>query len=326
MKMGMRGAAASVLILAMGATGTVMSQQPAAGAAAKETSALTSQREKVGYAIGMDVAKSFEPIADQIDIAALRRAVTNAFEGKQPLITQEQAQKTDQALRMAMAVKAGQPVPGMAPGTEPPKVDREQVGLMLGSYAVGPSLAPLKDQVDLDALFDAVQTAFAKGTPKMTAEQAQATMEGFMAAQQAEMQAKAAAQGETNRRAGNDFMAKNKTVPGVVTTASGLQYQVIRPGSGERPLPTSKVKVHYEGKLLDGTVFDSSIQRGQPIEFGLDQVGKGWSEGVQLMPVGAKYRFWIPGELAYGEQGTPGGPIGPNATLTFDVELLGIAP
>jgi len=326
MKMGMRGAAASVLILAMGATGTVMSQQPAAGAAAKETSALNSQQEKIGYAIGLDVAKSFEPIADEIDQAALRHAVTNAFEGKQPLITQEEAQKTDQALRTAMAVKAGQPVPGMAPGTPAPKVDREKVGLMLGSYAVGPSLAQLKNDLDLDAMFDAIKTAFAKGTPKMTAEQAQATMEGFMAAQQAQMQAKAAALGDTNRREGNDFLAKNKTQPGVVTTASGLQYQVIRPGTGERPFASSKVKVNYEGKLLDGTVFDSSYQRGQPIEFGLDQVVKGWSEGVQLMPVGSKYRFWIPGELAYGEQGTPGGPIGPNATLSFDVELLGIAP
>jgi FKBP-type peptidyl-prolyl cis-trans isomerase FkpA len=326
MKMGMRGAAASVLILAMGATGTAMSQQPAAGAAAKETSVLTSQREKLGYAIGIDVANSFAPISSEIDLAALRRGVTNAFEGKQPLISQDEAQKTDQALRQAMMVKSGQPVPGMAPGTPAPKVDREKVGLMLGSYAVGPSLAPLKDDVDLNALFDAVTTVFNKGTPKMTAEQAKSTLEGFMSAQQAELQAKAAAQAGTNRTEGNAFLAKNKTVPGVVTTASGLQYQVLRPGSGERPMPTSKVRVNYEGKLLDGTVFDSSYQRGQPVEFGLDQVIKGWTEGVSLMPVGSKYRFWIPGELAYGEQGTQGGPIGPNATLTFDVELLNVLP
>jgi len=326
MKMGMRGAAASVLILAMGATGTVMSQQPAAGAAAKETSALNSQREKLGYAIGIDVANSFAPISSEIDLAALRRGVTNAFAGKPPLISQEEAQKTDAALRQAMMVKSGQPVPGVAPGTPAPKVDREKVGLMLGSYAVGPSLAPMKEDLDLDALFDAVGTTFNKGTPKMTAEQAKATLEGFMSAKQAQAQADAAAQGGKNREAGNAFMAKNKTVPGVVTTASGLQYQVLRPGNGERPLPTSKVRVNYEGKLLDGTVFDSSYQRGQPIEFGLDQVIKGWSEGVSLMPTGSKYRFWIPGELAYGEQGTPGGPIGPNATLTFDVELLNVLP
>lgn len=326
MKKGMRGAAASVLILAMGATGTAMSQQPAAPAAAKETSALNSQREKIGYAIGIDVANSFAPISSEIDLAALRRGVTNAFEGKQPLISQDEAQKTDAALRQAMMVKSGQPVPGVAPGTPAPKVDREKVGLMLGSYAVGPSLAQLKDDLDLDALFEAISTTFNKGTPKMSAEQAKATLEGFMATKQAEAQVKAAAQGGKNREAGNAFLAKNKTVPGVVTTASGLQYQVLRPGSGERPMPTSKVRVNYEGKLLDGTVFDSSYSRGQPIEFGLDQVIKGWSEGVSLMPTGSKYRFWIPGELAYGEQGTPGGPIGPNATLTFDVELLNVLP
>jgi FKBP-type peptidyl-prolyl cis-trans isomerase FkpA len=256
----------------------------------------------------------------------MRRAVENAFAGKQPLITQEEAQKTDTALRTAMMIKSGQPVPGQAPGTPAPTVDREKVGLMLGSYAVGPSLAALKDELDLAALFDAVSTRFSKGTPKLTADQAKSTLEGFMAAKQAEMQAKSAAQAGTNRAEGNAFLAKNKTQPGVVTTASGLQYQVLRPGSGERPMPTSKVRVNYEGKLLDGTVFDSSYQRGQPIEFGLDQVIKGWTEGVSLMPVGSKYRFWIPGELAYGEAGTQGGPIGPNATLTFDVELLGVMP
>ncbi len=326
MKMGMRGAAASVLILAMGTSGAALSQQPAAAPAAKETSALTSQKDKLSYAIGLDVANSFAPIAEEIDLAALRRGVENAFAGKQPLITQEEAQKTDQALRMSMAVKAGQPIPGQAPGTAAPKVDREKVGLMLGSYAVGPSLAALKEDLDLTALFDAISTSFSKGTPKMTADQAKSTLEGFMAAKQAEMQAKAAAQAGTNRAEGNAFLNKNKTVPGVVTTASGLQYQVLRPGSGERPMPTSKVRVNYEGKLLDGTVFDSSYQRGTPAEFGLDQVIKGWTEGVALMPVGSKYRFWIPGELAYGEAGTQGGPIGPNATLTFDVELLTILP
>lgn len=112
----------------------------------------------------------------------------------------------------------------------------------------------------------------------------------------------------------------------MVTTASGLQYMVLRQGSGSRPTPSNNVRVNYEGKLLSGQVFDSSYQRGQPAEFGLGQVIKGWSEGLSLMPVGSKYRFWIPADLAYGQQGTPGGPIGPDATLTFDVELLSILP
>lgn len=323
MKMGKRGATASLLILAMAATGTVIAQQPAAPSATKEKSVLTSEREKIGYAIGVDVASSFEPIASEVDVAAMRRAVENAFAGGQPLLSQEEAQQTDQALRTTMMVRSGQQVPGMAPGSQPPVLDRQKVGLMLGSYAVGPSLAPIQKDLDLDSVFQAITTLFAKGTPLMNREQAQATLQAFSTAKAAEMQAKQAKQGQTNREEGNAFLAKNKAQPGVVTTASGLQYQVLRAGSGERPTATSRVRVNYEGKLLNGEIFDSSYQRGEPIDFGLNQVIKGWTEGVSLMPVGSKYRFWIPSELAYGENGA-GGQIGPNATLTFDVELLGV--
>lgn len=121
------------------------------------------------------------------------------------------------------------------------------------------------------------------------------------------------------------FLSVNKGKPGVITTSSGLQYQVISEGNGPRPKASDVVLVHYEGKLIDGTVFDSSYQRGQPAAFPLDQVIPGWTEGVQLMPTGSKYHFVIPPALAYGARGA-GGVIPPGAVLEFDIELLAIRP
>ncbi len=121
---------------------------------------------------------------------------------------------------------------------------------------------------------------------------------------------------------GKAFLAKNKTESGVMTTASGLQYKVIKEGTGPKPTMSQTVKVNYEGSLIDGTIFDSSYQRGEPIEFGVTQVIAGWTEGLQLMSVGSIYMFYIPSELAYGPRGA-GGLIGPNETLIFKVELLG---
>jgi len=127
-----------------------------------------------------------------------------------------------------------------------------------------------------------------------------------------------------NARKGEEFLANNAKEEGVITTASGLQYKVLQKGNGNNnPGPTDRVKVHYHGTLIDGTVFDSSVERGSPISFGLNQVIKGWTEGLQLMVVGQKNRLYIPSDLAYGNRGA-GGKIGPGSTLIFDVELLGI--
>lgn len=126
-----------------------------------------------------------------------------------------------------------------------------------------------------------------------------------------------------NLKAGEDFLEQNKQKEAVHTTQSGLQYEVLNEGDGPKPKATDKVKCHYHGTLIDGTVFDSSVQRGQPASFPLNMVIKGWTEALQLMPVGSKYRLFLHPSLAYGERQT-GSVIGPNSTLIFDVELLGI--
>ena len=149
---------------------------------------------------------------------------------------------------------------------------------------------------------------------KMTPETAQQYLQTYFV----EASAKEAAQ---NKEAGEKFLAENKTKEGVITTESGLQYKVEKEGTGEKPTAADRVKVHYTGTLLDGTKFDSSVDRGEPAEFGVSQVLRGWTEGLQIMPAGSKYIFWIPSDLAYGERGA-GQDIKPNSVLKFEVELL----
>ena len=309
MKRSVRGAAVLLAISFSMLGGSVSAQ---------EKTALTTERDKVSYAIGVDVGNSLQPVGPFMDIAAFQRAIADTFAGKPKAMSEQEAQATDQLLRVNLAVADGQPIPGMPPGSAPPPVDKAKVGLFLGSYVIGPSLLPFKDEVDPAVLAQAVKAVATKsGTPLLTLEQAQAEMQAYLTKRQA-----GAAQ--RNRDEGAAFLATNKTKPGVVTTPSGLQYMVLRQGNGQRPQASSRVRVNYEGKLLNGEVFDSSYARGEPAEFGLGQVIAGWTEGVSLMPVGAKYRFWIPSNLAYGPNGAPGGKIGPDATLTFDVELMGV--
>ena len=196
------------------------------------------------------------------------------------------------------------------------------------SYAIGVNIGSgitsqgLSDEVDLAAIAMGMQDAVA-GNLKLTAEEMETVMQEFGAVMAAKQQAAMQEQAQ----AGKDFLAKNATADGVTTTASGLQYLVLTEGadaSAAKPDAADTVSVHYHGTLIDGTVFDSSVERGEPISFPLNGVIPGWTEGLQLMNVGDKYRFFIPSDLAYGEAGA--GPIPPNSTLIFEVELLGIEP
>lgn len=214
-------------------------------------------------------------------------------------------------------------IPGLA-------TEKQQVSYMIG-MDIGKSLKPMKDELDLATLERAIKDTFADKKPLLTDEQAMQVMQGFaqkmQAKQQEEMakkQAEMEAQGKKNIEEGAKFLADNGKKPGVQTTASGLQYQVITEGTGPKPKDSDVVRVHYKGTLLDGKTFDSSYDRGTPATFPLAGVIPGWREGLALMPVGSKYKLWIPSAIAYGEAGTQGGPIGPNATLVFEVELLEI--
>lgn len=195
------------------------------------------------------------------------------------------------------------------------------------SYALGMNIGTQLQQMGLrDELvasdFAAAVVDMIKGNkPQLGYSEAQQTLETFFTALEAKQNAAAAEAGKAAREEGEKFLTENAKKPGVTVTASGLQYEVITEGTGKQPKATDTVRCHYEGTLIDGTIFDSSYKRNEPCDFGLNQVIKGWTEGVQLMKEGAKYRFYIPFNLAYGERGA-GGSIPPYAALIFDVELI----
>lgn len=183
-------------------------------------------------------------------------------------------------------------------------------GLAMGNQLKGMGMKTLT----VEDFKDAVKTVYEGGEPAMNIEEAQKLIQDYLG----ELQRKAE---ETARAAGKKFLDENRKNAGVKETASGLQYVVEKEGSGAQPAAEDEVTVHYTGRLLDGTVFDSSVNRGEPATFPLNRVIPGWTEGVQLMKEGAKYTFFIPSDLAYGPQGIPGA-IPPHSTLIFDVELI----
>ena len=177
--------------------------------------------------------------------------------------------------------------------------------------------------VDIAAYAAGLEDAMTGAEAQLTDEEINTEMSAFQERRQAEAEAERVALAQTNLEAGRAYMEEMSAREEVQTTESGLQYIVVEPGEGENPVAEDSVEVHYEGRLTDGTVFDSSFERGQTVTFGLTQVIAGWTEGLQLMKPGAKYKFIIPPELGYGEGGA-GQMIGPNATLLFDVELIAV--
>jgi FKBP-type peptidyl-prolyl cis-trans isomerase len=185
----------------------------------------------------------------------------------------------------------------------------------------------LNDQVpmDVDSFTAGLRDALEQKEPRLSQEEIQAEMQAYQQKMMAEQQAQQELLGSANEAAATEFLAQNATREGVVVTDSGLQYEVIETGEGPLPALDDQVEVHYRGTLLDGTEFDSSYSRGQTVTFGVGQVIAGWTEALQLMPVGSKWKLYIPSDLAYGPGGA-GQMIGPNAALIFDVELVGVVP
>jgi hypothetical protein len=198
-------------------------------------------------------------------------------------------------------------------------MDKLSYALGLG---IGRQLAQMgAEQLSIDDFAQAIKDVVAGGQLKLDEAEAQVIVQEFFQKQEEKQRATAAEMGKKAKEEGEKYLAENAKKEGVVTLPSGLQYLVIKEGNGKRPKATDKVKCHYEGMLVDGTLFDSSVQRGEPATFPLNQVIAGWTEGLQLMTEGSKYRFFIPYTLGYGERGA-GASIPPFAALVFDVELI----
>lgn len=204
------------------------------------------------------------------------------------------------------------------PATQTTKASKDASAVSKISYALGYEVAhQTPPELDINSFVTGVREGHARSAPAYTEEELQAAYEQF----QKEMQQKQLDSAKQAQASSDTFLTENAKKAGIKTTASGLQYQVTKEGTGKQPKASSIVKVHYTGKLVDGTVFDSSVERGEPIEFPLNQVIPGWTEGLQLMKEGGKATLYIPSNLGYGEQGVPG-TIPPHSTLIFDVELI----
>ncbi|MDR6798261.1 FKBP-type peptidyl-prolyl cis-trans isomerase [Acinetobacter calcoaceticus] len=218
---------------------------------------------------------------------------------------------------MSLSVLAATPITNKSPA-------KEQFSYSYG-YLMGRNNTDALTDLNLDIFYQGLQEGAQSKTARLTDEEMAKAINDYKKTLEAKQLVEFQKTGQLNTQAGTAFLADNAKKSGVITTKSGLQYQVLKEGNGQKPKATARVKVNYEGRLLDGTVFDSSIARNHPVEFQLSQVIAGWTEGLQTMKEGGKTRFFIPANLAYGEVGA-GDTIGPNSTLIFDIELLQVLP
>lgn len=273
--------------------------------------------DSMSYALGNFYNKQFDGSGIVLDADAFARAFREAG-SETPMLSEEEVQAIGQQVQMTMMMRQG------APFTDE---DPLPVSIDTFSYVQAAGLAGYMNEMDVAVNAEAIYQAINDSNDPQAAvllddavidEQVQ-NLSTIMNEKQ---QVKTAEEAKGNIEAGEQFLAENASADGIQVTESGLQYKVLQAGNGAMPTASDYVKVHYTGRLLDGTVFDSSVERGEPTEFGVTQVIQGWIEGLQLMKEGAKYEFWIPQELAYGLQSPPSIP--PGSVLNFEVELIEI--
>ena len=287
-----------------------------AGGQASGGGEMSTQNDSIAYAIGVYLTQQMQTQGVTINPTLLHQGYTDLQNGKG--MDAATAGSIIRQYSLEMQTRQGAPVTDESPLS----INIDSLSLALGADF---SNNMKTNEVELNdgAMLAGATDFLSEGGAKIDDTQTGDLIKTFSAMVQEKAQVKAAAQGKINQAEGEAFLAENANKEGVKTTETGLQYKVLRAGTGKSPVATDEVEVHYEGRLLDGTVFDSSYERGQPISFPLSGVIPGWTEGVQLMKTGAKYQFYIPSDLAYGLRGSPPN-IGPNSTLIFDVELISI--
>ena len=272
----------------------------------------TTEIQKLGYALGFSLGNMLKQDrfgAGELDIKIVQSAISDVLNKVEPKLSSDKLQATIQAYQASKQSDSK--------SAPPPRKDL--------SYTLGFSLGSMLQQerftlteIDLGFLTAAIDDVLNGAEPQLPMDKMQAAMQTYQIRKQAEMKTRASVALQKSR----DWLMGNGKKKGIKTTPNGLQYKILKSGKGKKPLATDTVEVHYEGRLISGKVFDSSIQRGEPVTFPVNGVIKGWQEALVMMASGSKWEVYIPPELAYGERGT--GAIGPNEALVFQIELIGV--